>query len=229
MIKIMIYNIMSIMGYMFTSVKENCNMGKIYVVLSCVNTGAGKLYRDLTGSDFDHVSVSFGEDLSVMYSFGRLRRDVPFVGGFVSEYPSRFLEGGGDVPIRVYTLDFEEDEYLRLRDIVRRMKTHPRIYTYNIFDKAATVVGGSFKIKRSYTDLSFVCRLLRLGNIRSYRELSFVLSPYLTYEGTLNEKAENSPEHHGAEYFENVSAGRAVASTVAYGAKLIGRKIYDKL
>lgn len=204
-------------------------MSKIYVILSSTNTGTAKLYRKLTSSDFDHASVSFDSRLSVMYSFAKLRRSVPAVGGFVSEYPSRFIDGGGDVPICVYALDADEEEYLRVRDVLRRMKTHPGIYTYNIYDKAASVFGGSFRINRSYTDLSFVCKLLRLGDIRSYRELAFVLSPYLVYEGTMNELTENSTERHGADFFEEVPFGRAFVSTAAYGVKLLGKKIYEKL
>ena len=202
---------------------------RIYIILSRQNTRAAKLYRELGGEDFDHVSVSFSDSLSVMYSFAKLRCSVPAVGGFVSEYPSRYLKGGGDVPIMIFSLDVDEKEYLRVRDVIARMKTHPQIYTYNIYDKALSVIGGSFGITRSYTDLSFVCRLMRFGDIRSYKELAFVLSPYLTYEGTLNEITEGTAESGGSEYFESVGTAKALTSAAVYGAKLIGRKIYDML
>lgn len=213
---------------MFPPDKEDRIMSKIYVVAAATATKSGKAYRKLTGSPYDHVAVSFSKNLSVMYSFGRTVRDVPLAGGFVSEYPSRYLAEGGDVPVKIFALDVDEDEYLRVRDVIRRMKTHPQIYTYNIYDRAASVFDGSCRISRSYTDLSFVCRLLGLGDIKSYKELIFVLTPYQIYDGTLNEAAKGA-EYHGSAYFNEVKPLKAFAESAAYSAKLLKRKLYEML
>lgn len=215
-------------GYLFVPEKENQTVTRIYIVMTAANTRSAKAYRALTGSDYDHVAVSFNKNLSVMYSFAKTRRDIPLAGGFVSEYPSRFLAEGGDVPVKVFTIEADEEEYLRVRDVIRRMKTHPQIYTYNIYEKAASLFDGSCRISRSYTDLSFVCRLMRFGNIKSYNELGFILGPYLTYEGTLN-KIAGGDEYHGAEYFDEVSPVRSFSTSALYSIKLLGRKIYESV
>ena len=63
-------------------------MKKIYVVLSSGNSFPKRVYRALTDCRYDHVSVSFNENLPVMYSFAKSQLDVALVGGFVAEYPA---------------------------------------------------------------------------------------------------------------------------------------------
>ncbi len=204
-------------------------MKKIYVVLSGGNTLPKRAFRALTDSKYDHVSVSFNEKLTVMYSFSKSQLEVPLVGGFVSEYPSRFIAEGGDIPVRVFALSVSDEEYMRVREVLRRIMTHPQIYTYNFIDKAASVAGGSFSLKRSYSDIAFVCRLLRLGNIRTINELDFVLGPTLVYDGTMNELVSEADERHGAEYFKKTHPAEAIARSAVYSAKLIGRKVYEMI
>ena len=61
-------------------------MRKIYIVLSSGNSFSKRAFRALTDCDYDHVSVSFNENLSVMYSFAKHHLDVPLEGGFAAEY-----------------------------------------------------------------------------------------------------------------------------------------------
>ncbi|MBR6922070.1 MAG: hypothetical protein IKH51_07735 [Clostridia bacterium] len=204
-------------------------MRKIFIVLSCGNSFSKRAYRALTDCEYDHVSVSFNENLSVMYSFAKHHLDVPFVGGFVAEYPSRYIAEGGDIPVKIFGYEVSEEEYMRVRDVIRRMTTHPQIYSYNVIDKAASVIGGKFELRRCYTDLSFVCRLLRLGNIRSIKELNFVLDPWLIYDGTLNEAAVSVDERHGAEFFKKTKPAKAFSKAALYPLKLLGRKVYEMI
>ena len=204
-------------------------MRKIYIVLSCGNSFSKRAFRTLTDCKYDHVSVSFNENLSVMYSFAKHHLDVPLVGGFVAEYPSRFIAEGGDIPVKIFAYEVSEEKYMLVRDAIRRMTTHPQIYSYNVIDKAATVVGGKFELSRSYTDLSFVCRLLHLGEIRSLKELNFVLDPWLIYEGTLNEVVVSVDERHGADFFKRIKPAKAFTKAALYPVKLLCRKVYESL
>ena len=202
-------------------------MKKIYIVLSSGSGLSKRTYRTLTDFDYDHVSVSFEKDLSVMYSFAKLYLYVPLVGGFVTEHPSRYMAKGGDVKIKIFAYEVSEEEYARVNEVIRRMTTHPQIYSFNIYDKAASVVGGSFSLRRSYTDLSFVCRLLRFGNVKTIKELDFILQPCLTYEGTMNEITEGVDEFEGAEYFRRIPKAKALPRSAAYSLKLLLRKAYE--
>lgn len=204
-------------------------MRRIYIVLSSGNSFSKKAYRELTDCDYDHVSVSFNENLSVMYSFAKHHLDVPLEGGFAAEYPSRYIAEGKDIPVKIFAYEVSEEEYMRVRDVIRRMMTHPQIYTYNVYDKAASVIGCSFELRRSYTDLSFVCRLLHLGKIRTIKELEFVLDPYLLYTGTMNDAAISVDERHGAEYFKKIPPEKVLTKTLLYPLKLLGRKVYEMI
>ena len=204
-------------------------MKKIYIVLSSGNSFSKKTYRKLTDCAYDHVSVSFNENLSVMYSFAKHYLEMPLVGGFVAEYPSRYIAEGGDIPVRIFAYEVSEEEYMRVRDIIRRMMSHPQIYSFNIYDKAASVFGCSFNIRRSYTDLSFVCRLLRLGDIRTIKELNFVLAPQLVYEGTMNDVIISVDERHGADYFKKISPAKAFSKSAVYPFKLLCKKVYEMI
>ncbi len=204
-------------------------MKKIYVVLSSGNSFPKRVYRALTDCRYDHVSVSFNENLPVMYSFAKSQLDVALVGGFVAEYPSRYIAEGGDIPVKVFAIEVKDEEYMRVRDVILRMMSHQQRYTYNVYDKALSVFGASFDIKRSYTDLSFVCRLLRLGDMKSIKELDFVLSPYLHYEGSMNDVINGVDDRHGADYFKKTHPARAALKTAVYTTKLLCRKVYETI
>ena len=210
-------------------IKENNTVKTIYIVLSSGNSFPKKVFRTLTDCRFDHVAVSFNERLPIMYSFAKSQLDVALVGGFAVEYPSRYIAEGGDIPIKVFAVEASDEEYMRVREVIRRIMTHPQRYTYNVYDKALSVFGGSFELKRSYTDLSFVCRLLRLGDIRSIKELEFVLEPYLYYEGSMNDIILGVDDRHGAEYFKKVNPAEAALRTAFYSTKLLCRKVYESI
>ena len=89
-------------------------MKNIYVAVSSLNTRVGKFKSTLTEYPYNHVSVSFSRGLSRMYSFSRQLHDVPLVGGFTEELPSRILSGGGDVPLMLYELEVDDEEYGRI-------------------------------------------------------------------------------------------------------------------
>lgn len=60
-------------------------MRKIYIVLTYTGTLLARIVRFYTKKKYSHVSIALDEDLSRMYSFGRLNPYNAFVGGFVRE------------------------------------------------------------------------------------------------------------------------------------------------
>ena len=60
-------------------------MKKIYIILTYTGTILSKIVKIYTRRENSHVSISLNEDLTKMYSFGRLNPYNPFSGGFVHE------------------------------------------------------------------------------------------------------------------------------------------------
>lgn len=60
---------------------------KIYIIMSQTGTVLSRLLKHITGSEYNHTSISLCPDLHYMYSFGRRNAYNPFWGGFVMESP----------------------------------------------------------------------------------------------------------------------------------------------
>ena len=60
-------------------------MKKIYIILTYTGTILSQIVKVYTRREFSHVSISLDENLTKMYSFGRLNPYNPFSGGFVHE------------------------------------------------------------------------------------------------------------------------------------------------
>lgn len=84
----------------------------IYIMLSRTNTGIGRIIRlFLRTSRYNHVSAALDGRLFLLYSFSRARKDSPFSGGFVQEYPSRYLAMGQNVEVKVFRVPLCAQEY----------------------------------------------------------------------------------------------------------------------
>ena len=58
-------------------------MKKIYIILTFTGTILSRIVRIYTRKEYSHVSISLDQDLTKMYSFGRLNAYNPFSGVFV--------------------------------------------------------------------------------------------------------------------------------------------------
>ena len=75
-------------------------MPDLYVMFSHTNTGMGRMIRAVTGSSYNHVSISLRPDLAVCYSFARRNKHNALAGGFVAEDAGRLCDEG-DIRVRV--------------------------------------------------------------------------------------------------------------------------------
>ena len=58
-------------------------MPDLYVMFSHTNTGMGRMIRAVTGSSYNHVSISLRPDLAVCYSFARRNKHNALAGGWL--------------------------------------------------------------------------------------------------------------------------------------------------
>lgn len=196
----------------------------IFIIVSGAGTGMGRMIRGVTRYPYSHVSVSFDPGLSVMYSFARRRRLEPFVGGFVAEYPSRYL-CEGSVPVNVYALRLSDAEYGRVKNTVGRMLINKDKYLYNLNDAVSARLGVNCRIPWAYTCIGFASRLLRLDKIKSIEQLEASLSEYLIYTGTFDGIADASAVEpkESEEYFSKIPRSKIAADTFTAVLKLEAR------
>ncbi|HOH70040.1 MAG TPA: hypothetical protein PLX37_06190, partial [Sedimentibacter sp.] len=60
-------------------------MKEIKIVLTQTNTVISKTLKFLSKKPYNHISISFEDDCSTMFSFGRKITWFPLAGGFVKE------------------------------------------------------------------------------------------------------------------------------------------------
>ena len=92
-----------------------CMMRKIYIVTTYTGTLLSYMIRKVSKSPYAHISLSLNEDLSPMYSFGRLNPKTPIFAGFVEENINEGLyEIKQNAMCRVYSLEVSYDKYEKL-------------------------------------------------------------------------------------------------------------------
>lgn len=105
---------------------------KIYLVLSQTGTVLSNLLKKITGSEYNHASISLCADLHYMYSFGRRNAYNPFWGGFVMESPyfgtfKRFSE----TRVIVLAIPVDEVTYSEIKCELETMYNNRYAYNYD--------------------------------------------------------------------------------------------------
>jgi len=138
----------------------------------------------VTNYHFNHSSLALNEDLSELYSFGRLVKDQFLVGGFIIENPSRYLALGRDITIRVYKIELSPGDYKELREHLAYFINHKDSMIYNSFSAVTSLFHKKIKAKDAYTCCEFTESLLGLDDIYSIKEFAELYADQLIYEGS---------------------------------------------
>ena len=108
-------------------------MRKIYIVTTYTGTLLSYMIRKVSKSPYAHISLSLNEDLSPMYSFGRLNPKTALFAGFVEE---RINEGlyaiKTSTVCRVYSKEVTDEEYESLRCNIEEVKENRKKYSYDV-------------------------------------------------------------------------------------------------
>lgn len=104
----------------------------IYIVLTQTGAILSKILKVVTRAKYNHSSISLTDDLSTMYSFGRLKPRNPFIGGFVKEAPGygTFLRFPQTEAL-VIAVDITDKQYREINEYLAKMYESKDEYTYN--------------------------------------------------------------------------------------------------
>ncbi len=146
------------------------NKEKIYIVLSQTGTILSKAIRFFTGAEYCHSSISLDENLTTMYSFGRIFANNPFYGGYVKESPNygtfkRFYK------TKAVVLEFEIDKqkYAEMKSFLEEMYKKRKRFGYNYLG----LIGALFR-KKHKSPNRFYCSEF----------VNYIFSKYGVYDNT---------------------------------------------
>jgi ribonuclease Y len=107
---------------------------EIKIVLTQTNTVICRTLKLFSKKPYNHISISFEDDCSTMFSFGRKITWFPLIGGFVKEdIKSGIFKMFPDTKCKIYKFEVTDEDYdiilKRLNDFISR----PERYRYSFF------------------------------------------------------------------------------------------------
>lgn len=142
-------------------------MKKIYIVLTHTGTILSRIIKGYTRAEFSHISISLDEELTQMYSFGRLNPYNPFIGGFVHEQiDSGTFKRFKNTKAKVYELEVTDTQYDEIRNTINKIKDSKKEYKFNIIGLFAA--GFNIKVtgKQSFYCAEFVKHVLETAKVK---------------------------------------------------------------
>lgn len=131
---------------------------KIYIIFTDTGTLFTKLIKLYTKKTYNHVSLSFDDRLSEIYSFGRKKPNNPFIGGFVRERIATGLFKKASCKIYSYTIP--ESEYEKMRTKVSQIEAKKELYKYNLIGLFAIIINYKLNRNNAFFCSQFVATIL---------------------------------------------------------------------
>lgn len=170
-------------------------MRKIYIVTTYTGTFLSYLIRKISKSPYAHISLSLNEDLSPMYSFGRLNPKTPIFAGFVEENINEGLyEIKKNALCRVYSLDVDYSSYEKLVQNIMKVNHNRKRYNYDVKALVYLSFNKSRDVEYKYVCSHFVADMLYKSDIHIFDKAPSLVKPEdfynnynlnLEYEGLL--------------------------------------------
>lgn len=165
----------------------------MYLMISRTPTLIGRIIRRVLDNNYNHMSLSMTQDLSQIYSFGRVSARNSMAGGPLKEsYYTMSLGGVSEVKISVFKIPVTKTQYERLYEFIDSVFHDADGYVYNFAAAVATIFHRQIKIDKCYTCIEFCVDALNYAGIEAAERLRGVdtlddavnhLKKYRIYEG----------------------------------------------
>ena len=147
-------------------------MKKIYIILTYTGTILSKIVKIYTRREYSHVSISLNEDLTKMYSFGRINPYNPFNGGFVHEEIDKgTFKRFKKTKTKIYSLEISEEKYEKLESIIEQMKAKKNLYKFNVIGLLGILLNVKIKREKYFYCAEFVKYVLEQSQVLELPEL----------------------------------------------------------
>ena len=182
-------------------------MKNIYVIFSSTDLKIGKMIRIVTRNHYNHCSISFRDDLSRFYSFSRVYRTNPLIGGFVSESPCRYTMSPR-TGLKIAAVPISDEKYEDVKKLIYYMRDHGDEYVYNYFSAAAYPFGRKFERNNAFTCAEFTHVVLKTAGINmpkraNIEQMENALADYIVWEGRAVDRF-NAPAWGDDRYLEHI-------------------------
>ena len=171
------------------------NQKKVYIVLTQTGTILSRILKRVTGAEYNHASISLDNNLSLLYSFGRIFPRVAFIGGFVKESPyfgtfKRFRNT--DAIVLGFCVD--EEKYEALREYLEYMYEHRKEFHYNYSGLFLAMFRKHHQAENCFTCSEFVEYIIRRFDLLPLENFPKIVKPidflnsygdYAIYRGKL--------------------------------------------
>lgn len=210
------------------------SMKYIYIVFSATPYKTGTFIRRMLHNRYNHVSLSFDENLSEMYSFSRHHANTPFFAGFVHESFGRYEWNGGVSDIKVCRIAISDKRFDLLRAYIRRMSEESKKYVYNYYSALTTLWNQRVRIHNAYTCVEFVGDLLSMAGLKSVKMGAFhslqglekTCSPYVIYEGS-SRTYPGKNDWSGDDFCKRIPVSKGLCDSAAAFGKLTKFGVQD--
>lgn len=162
-------------------------MKTIYVIFSSTDLRIGRMIRFVTQNEYNHCSVCLREDLSIFYSFSRIYKNNPLIGGFTVESPLRYTLSP-KTRLKIVSVPVSDCGFDAVSDMISEMSEDPENYVYNYFSAVIYPFGKRFERDNAFTCAEFTSRLLKVAGVpmpkkANIEEMENALKELPTWEG----------------------------------------------
>ena len=134
----------------------------VYIVLFYSGTALGKLIKAAAGPHFSHAAISFTEDLTEMYSFGR--KSGLNVEAFVVDSIENEAYQRPDTQYAIYMVPATANQYDRMKDRINWFIKNAAKFKYNFSGLFKNYLGISDNPKYRYFCSEFVADILNVAD-----------------------------------------------------------------
>lgn len=132
-------------------------MKKIYLILTHTGTTLSTIIKCYTKDEFSHDSIALDKELNTMYSFGRLRPNNPFIGGFVHEgIDFGTFKRFKNTQSEIYSLEIADNKYEKIKEEIKEFESNKEKYKFNIIGLFAVSINKKIHYKDTFYCAEFV-------------------------------------------------------------------------
>ncbi|MBE6638082.1 MAG: hypothetical protein E7616_01300 [Ruminococcaceae bacterium] len=136
-------------------------MKSIYILLTRSNTLVSNMVKLTTLDRYTHVSISFVDNLTPLYSFARRYTHSPLPAGLRHEYLTRgFFKRNRRIPCALYELIVDDETYENAKKIVDGMMEQADQYHFNLWGLLLCRLSIPSHRKHHYFCSEFVSKVL---------------------------------------------------------------------
>lgn len=149
-------------------------MREIKIVLTQTNTIVSKTLKAFSKKPYNHISISFEDNCSTMFSFGRKITWFPLIGGFVKEdINTGVFKMHPETKCKIYKFEVTDEDYAVIAGRLNKFLAKPEKYRYSFLNVFLIRLNIPYQREYHYVCSSFVSYLLE-GIIPLQKEISLV-------------------------------------------------------